>query len=403
MAVIDLWYKMEPVIGQDGKPVVDSDGKPVKTRVPSKRHNRGRRWRVEVEGAPTESFTKLPEARDREAEIISSMRSGRYVDPRDGRITVYEYAQQWLSTLVIGQVTSEKVESFFRLHVDGTAIGDMSVADVRTSHVQAWVKDRSDILAGSTLSTSYPYLVAMFARLDDDGVIAGTPCKRGVQLPGSDSDDKIIPTTEQVLSLDSELRSRFGPLALTAASTGLRASELFGLTRSQVDLKRQEINVIRQMKRTAKHGVHIGAPKTKTSRRCVEIPDGLVQPLREHLSVRREPVRLWYRADRRETKHREDEFDLVFRRPDGKPLHNGLMHYTWHRALERAGIDADVGMHSLRHYFATVLIHGGANVKTVQLALGHSTPTITMNTYLHDWPDAVDRTRNLVQSALFGK
>jgi integrase len=44
--------------------------------------------------------------------------------------------------------------------------------------------------------------------------------------------------------------------------------------------------------------------------------------------------------------------------------------------------------------------HNGVAVKTVQLALGHSTPTITPNTYAHEWPDALDRTRALVDAAL---
>jgi integrase len=53
-----------------------------------------------------------------------------------------------------------------------------------------------------------------------------------------------------------------------------------------------------------------------------------------------------------------------------------------------------------RHYFATLLIHNGAAVKTVQLALGHSTPMITLNTYAHERSDALDRTRTLVDTAL---
>ncbi|MBV9727955.1 MAG: hypothetical protein JO309_00785 [Pseudonocardiales bacterium] len=36
----------------------------------------------------------------------------------------------------------------------------------------------------------------------------------------------------------------------------------------------------------------------------------------------------------------------------------------------------------------------------VQLALGHSTPMITLNTYAHEWPNALDRTRTLVDAAL---
>jgi hypothetical protein len=36
----------------------------------------------------------------------------------------------------------------------------------------------------------------------------------------------------------------------------------------------------------------------------------------------------------------------------------------------------------------------------VQLALGHSTPTVTLNEYVHEWPDVLDRTRSLVDGAL---
>ena len=69
-------------------------------------------------------------------------------------------------------------------------------------------------------------------------------------------------------------------------------------------------------------------------------------------------------------------------------------------SVAAAGLPKGFGFHGLRHYYATVLIHGGASVKTVQLALGHTTPTITLNTYVGHWPDAVDTTRALVDSAL---
>jgi integrase len=58
------------------------------------------------------------------------------------------------------------------------------------------------------------------------------------------------------------------------------------------------------------------------------------------------------------------------------------------------------GFRGLRHYYATLLIHAGASAKTVPLALGHCTPTITLNVYVHDWPDALDRPRALVDAAL---
>nr|WP_232283764.1 hypothetical protein [Saccharomonospora cyanea] len=69
-------------------------------------------------------------------------------------------------------------------------------------------------------------------------------------------------------------------------------------------------------------------------------------------------------------------------------------------SVAQAGLPKGFGLRDLRHYFAAVLIFGGANVKTVQLAMGHTTPTVTPDTYVGYWPDAVDRTRSLVDSAL---
>ncbi|MEV4347326.1 tyrosine-type recombinase/integrase [Actinoplanes sp. NPDC049596] len=73
---------------------------------------------------------------------------------------------------------------------------------------------------------------------------------------------------------------------------------------------------------------------------------------------------------------------------------------TWTPVRARVGLPLRRGFHGLRHYYAIPLIHPGASVKTVQLALGHSTPTVTLNKYVHEWPDALDCTRSLVDGAL---
>jgi integrase len=73
---------------------------------------------------------------------------------------------------------------------------------------------------------------------------------------------------------------------------------------------------------------------------------------------------------------------------------------TWTPVRTRVGLPRRWGIHGLRHFYATLLIHAGASVETVQLALGHSTPTVTLNEYVHEWPDALDRTRPLVDGAL---
>ena len=72
----------------------------------------------------------------------------------------------------------------------------------------------------------------------------------------------------------------------------------------------------------------------------------------------------------------------------------------WGTARKKAGLPDEFTMHELRHFLATALIHRGASVKTVQLALGHSNPMITLNRYTHESPDALDRTRALLDAAL---
>ncbi|MGH3567287.1 MAG: tyrosine-type recombinase/integrase [Pseudonocardia sp.] len=82
-----------------------------------------------------------------------------------------------------------------------------------------------------------------------------------------------------------------------------------------------------------------------------------------------------------------------------RPIHRADWSHIWRPAVQAAGLPDGYGLRDLRHYVATVLIFGGANVKSVQLAMGHTTPTITLNTYVGFWPDAIDQTRTVVDSA----
>ena len=70
----------------------------------------------------------------------------------------------------------------------------------------------------------------------------------------------------------------------------------------------------------------------------------------------------------------------------------------------KVGLPPRWDFHGLRHYYATLPIHAGASVKTGQLALGHSTPTLTLHQYVHEWPDVLDRTRPLLDGlSAYGK
>lgn len=68
---------------------------------------------------------------------------------------------------------------------------------------------------------------------------------------------------------------------------------------------------------------------------------------------------------------------LLFTRGDGRPIHRSGWSPIWRPAVKAAGLPSGYGLRDLRHYFATVLAYGGANVSPWY------------------WPDAIDQTPDL--------
>ncbi|WP_433302411.1 site-specific integrase [Actinoplanes sp. CA-030573] len=211
----------------------------------------------------------------------------------------------------------------------------------------------------------------------------------------------MIPTPEQVHRLAELMPDRLSAAVYVAAGCGLRLGEVLGLEVEDIDFRRAELSVRQQLKSHEGRPVYLGQPKTKTSVRTVELPDVVAAALCEHLKAAGDPVEVDDDTDPRRTVRRPAV--LVFRGADGGPVLASTFSRTWTPVRAKVGLPMRWGFHGLRHYYATLLIHAGASVKTVQLALGHSTPTVTLNEYVHEWPDALDRTRSLVDGALGGR
>ena len=74
--------------------------------------------------------------------------------------------------------------------------------------------------------------------------------------------------------------------------------------------------------------------------------------------------------------------------------------WTIERAVRAArtqvGLPDDFRFHDLRHYFASLLIASGLDVKVVQARLRHASAKTTLDTYGHLWPDRDDTSRAAV-------
>jgi integrase len=257
------------------------------------------------------------------------------------------------------------------------------------------------VRASTTLRVVYGYRSAMFAGAVRDRLIASTPCV-DVRLPAVDRGKRVIPTPEQVHRLAQLMPDRLSAAVYVAAGCGLRAAagEVLGLEAEDIDFARAELSVRQQFKSHKGRPVYLGQPKTKTSVRTVEPPDVVAAALREHLKTLGDPVEV---DDDTALGGRSAAGLRSFRGADGGPVLASTFSRTWTPVRAKVGSPMRWGSYGLRHYYATLLIHGGASVKTVQLALGHTTPTVTLNEYVHEWPDALDRTRSLVDGALAGR
>jgi len=166
--------------------------------------------------------------------------------------------------------------------------------------------------------------------------------------------------------LDTARGDDLEALWTVALTTGLRQGELLALRWPDVDLDRGSLRVVASLIRIVGQEPQLAEPKSRRSRRRVELSAAAVDALRRH------------RAS-------APSIGYVFARPDGRPLSVTTTWKRWRALLERAHVPA-MPFHSARHSAATLLLSRGVHPKIVSEMLGHSTVAITLDVYSHVTP-----------------
>jgi integrase len=162
-------------------------------------------------------------------------------------------------------------------------------------------------------------------------------------------------------------------------STGLRPSEAIALRWTDLDLANDRLTVRRKATRVEGKWI-FEAPKTSKSRRTIDLPHGTTRLLSEHLH----------------------DGDLVFTNGRGDPpALRSITRHQFKPALERAGLSGSFRLYDLRHTHATLLLVAGIHPKIVSERLGHSTITITMDTYSHVLPGMQRESASKIGEMLF--
>ncbi|GAA4797022.1 tyrosine-type recombinase/integrase [Streptomyces sanyensis] len=183
---------------------------------------------------------------------------------------------------------------------------------------------------------------------------------------------------EAKLLLKTARAHRLYALWLLLVSTGLRRGEALALTWSDVDLNAGTLRVRRNVQRIRRELI-FGTPKTMRSVRTVSLPQRCVRALTDHRAAQERERKI---AGQKWRAAPGQPAELVFTTSAGRVIDpRGL-----NRMLTILCRDAKVRrvrVHDLRHTCASLLLAQGVDARTIMETLGHSTITMTLDTYAH--------------------
>ena len=218
-----------------------------------------------------------------------------------------------------------------------------------------------------------------------DGYISINAARLVKKLPIEHREMEILSPVEiqKVLTAAEKMDWDLYVMVFLLVMTGMRRGEMLGLDWKSVDFSQKKLSIRRSY--TTKR---LQEPKTKSSRRAVNLSTKAVNLLKKHRLKKGNPA-----GD-----------VLLFDRGDGYPMDpDSLSSVYWPRLLRAAEVRESVRLHDLRHTFCSLLIDQGANPKYIQSQLGHSSIMITMDRYGHLMPETNERETELLDETVFGK
>ncbi len=378
----------------------------------------GKRKRIERVGGRTK---KEAEQALRQA-IDEYEGKGAFLDEKD--ISVSTFLDQWMNEHVKLNCRPNTYKAYYSLiknHIK-PELGTYKLKYVTPALLQQFINKKyrqgfSKSTLTSTLGTlshSFKYAVYPCQYLKENPV-------QYVKVPKFETvtEEKRVLTREefnQIIERYPKGHHYHIPLMI-GFYTGLRIGEVLGLTWDDINLNEGYIHVNKIVYRNQPYGFCFGAPKTRTSTRKVKIGATLISCLEEHYKEQlnyksdfNEHYLCYYIELLRDESNKEiralrttpaskisDRATIKFvcTRPNGKLIDQANMSSI--DKMIKKEFNIPFTFHVLRHTHATMLIEAGANIKDVQLRLGHADISVTLNTYTHGTDEMASRSVDLFE------
>lgn len=322
--------------------------------------------------------------REKEQEIQRDIEDG--IDSLGKKMTVCElYAQQIRHRGNVKYNTTLSRNRLMRM-LKEDPIGARPIDSVKISDAKEWaLRMKEKGVAFSTIRNDKRSLNAAFYSAIQNDCVRKNPFDFPItDVLADDTEPKEPLTPAQEESLLAFVQSdnvycKYYDEIVILLGTGLRISELCGLTVADVDFEGRTINIDHQLLRCKEKGYYISTPKTKSGIRQIHMSEKVYQAF---LRVRDNRKRVM-------TIIVEGYTDFLFLKSDGYP--KTAQNYTamFRRLAEKynksheAPLPKSFTAHALRHTFCTNLANAGINPKALQYIMGHSNITMTLNYYAH--------------------
>lgn len=371
-------------------------------QVRTARYGKGLRYRARYrDESGQQHYKSFPNKQKKEAQKwlgrrLADMERGVYVDPKKARMTMGEWCDVWIvgyGTRRAGTVRQAKVH----IKVIKDTFGATPVAAIKPSDVKTWTATLAKKYKPSTTYATYRRFTQLMRDAVDEGIIAKTPCSRKT-APPQPKPRPYVATTEQVWALHDAMPEHLRSAVLLGAFAGLRVSEVSGLRLVDVDFMRGVISPAVQYPAEEL--------KTEESKTPIPIPTDLALMLSANAEAHHSAGTVVTSETGRQCPPWAIERALRHVRKAHaapKPLKPGekpQKHPADCTGCLVPVLPTGFRFHDLRHYFASLLIASGCDVKVVQTRLRHASATTTLNTYAHLWPDNDETTRSAVGKAL---
>jgi integrase len=272
------------------------------------------------------------------------------------------------------------------------ALGHFTLQKLKAQHIQElYAHLLKEGYSSQTIMSAHKVLRQGLANAVKWNLVARNEASL-VTLPRIERHEVTPLTEKQVEQLLTVAKGHFlEEIILLAVATGMRFGELLALRWADIDLGRGILVVQRTVSRVGKYGLVEREPKTRTSRRKIMLP-GVVVVALKWLQAKQELARL-------EAGDAWQERGLVFCDRQGNLLEPERVRKHFYKLLDQAGLPR-IHFHDLRHSAATILLIHGVHPKVVQELLGHSTISMTLDTYSHLIPSLQAESMQVMNTVL---